>query len=161
MLKNRLLLGVVFAVVAFVACEKSKPYDEEGQYVIDEALIKRWADSTKTTLIKDKSRLYYQILKEGTGAAISGLTDTLTVEYTGRLLNDTVFNDSTKTDPYKFLLKNVMPGWQSGLPLIKEGGQIRLLVPSPLAYRQYPIDRIPANSVLHFVIELKKVAKQK
>lgn len=159
MLKSRLLLGILFAVCILAACEKPEAYNEEAQYEIDEALIKKWADSTKTALIRDDSRLYYQIIDEGTGTGTLELTDTLLVLYEGRLLTDSVFSRTTDTLTYRFVLGKAIPGWQKGLPHIKEGGKIRLLVPSPLAYRQHPIDNVPANSVLNFTIDLKKVLK--
>ncbi len=79
---------------------------------------------------------FTRCLREGTGTETIELTDTVTVNYEGRLLDGTVF-DKTKTEPVKFPLNGVIEGWQKGIPLIKKGGQIRLLIPSPMAYAQF------------------------
>ncbi|WP_316791196.1 FKBP-type peptidyl-prolyl cis-trans isomerase [Pedobacter frigoris] len=169
MLKSRLLLGLIFIGCAFAACEKPEAYNEQSQYDIDEALIKKWSDSSKVVLTKHESGIYYNIIKEGTGTEGVTLDDTLKVQYEGKLLTDSVFSQTTaETDTFRFVLKTVMPGWQKGLPLVKEGGEIRLLIPSKLGYRNYPVkygelprQQVPANSVLNFKIDLKKVVKKK
>lgn len=169
MLKNRLLLGLIFIGSVFLACEKPEVYNEQAQYEIDEARIKKWADSTGVVLVKHESGIYYNIVKEGTGTDVVELNDTLKVQYEGKLLTDSVFSKTlAETDTFRFVLNTVMPGWQKGLPLIKEGGEIRLLIPSKLGYRNYPVkygelarQQVPANSVLNFKIDLKKVVKKK
>ncbi|XHR93659.1 FKBP-type peptidyl-prolyl cis-trans isomerase [Mucilaginibacter sp. UC70_90] len=53
----------------------------------------------------------------------------------------------------------VIKGWQLGIPQIKPGGKVRLLIPSRYAYGPYAQDSIhlPANSVLDFQIQLYNV----
>ena len=155
MLKSRLLLGFIFIISVFAACEKPEPYDPAAQYTIDEARIKRWADSTNTVLTKHESGLYYKIDTPGTGDAVD-LESMLVVDYEGRLLTDSVFAGTTDAQPYTFLLKNSIPGWKLGLPLIRKGGQIQLLIPSTLAYRGQVVGEVPANSPLHFVVRIRE-----
>lgn len=151
----------------FAACEKAEVYNEEAQYEIDETLIKKWADSNETVLTKHESGVYYNIISEGAGGDAVSLEDTLKVQYEGRLLTDSIFSKTLETDIFRFVLNTVMPGWQKGLPLIREGGEIRLLIPSKLGYRNYAVNhsglngQVPANSVLNFKIGLKKVLKKK
>ncbi|MHA4894392.1 FKBP-type peptidyl-prolyl cis-trans isomerase [Pedobacter sp. PWIIR3] len=162
MLKNGLLWVVLLFAGIVASCEKPEVYNEEEQYKKDEALIKKWSDSTKIDLVKHESGLYYKILSPGTGTVPIEKTDILTVTYTCRLLNDTLVNQTTDTLGYKFELDKSIPGWRNGLPLIKEGGRIRLLVPSGQAYKNYiVVSNIPKNSVLNFEINLKKVDKEK
>lgn len=144
------------------SCEKPELYDEAGQYLLDEALIKKWADSTKTELIKDSSGFYYKILDQGTGTSFPTLTDTISSLYIGRLLTDSIFSRTTDSVAYKFVLGNSIEGWKRGLPLIKQGGRIRLLIPSKMAYRNYDIvTGVPKNSVLNFEVSLIKIAVKK
>ncbi|MGY4385332.1 FKBP-type peptidyl-prolyl cis-trans isomerase FkpA [Pedobacter sp. UYP24] len=162
MLKNRLLWVLLLVAGVIAACEKPEVYNEVKQYQIDEALIKKWSDSTKISLTKHESGLYYKIVSPGTGTLPVELTDTLTVLYTEKLLNDTLISQTTDTIGYKFILEKSIPGWINGLPLIREGGQIRLLIPSGQAYKNYDVvTHVPKNAVLNFVINLKKVAKIK
>ncbi|NRF39344.1 FKBP-type peptidyl-prolyl cis-trans isomerase [Pedobacter foliorum] len=160
MLKNRLLLGLAVIVGVLAACTKPEVYDANAQLAIDEAIIKDWAAKHGATFTRDDSGLYYRILTPGTGANDIAATDTLTVEYEGRLMTDSIFSKATADNQFKFIRNSVMPGWEIGLNLIKPGGKIELLVPSLLAYRNYVTPGVPANSVLYFNISYKKVAKK-
>jgi FKBP-type peptidyl-prolyl cis-trans isomerase FkpA len=158
------LLWTLLLLMGFIAsCEKPELYDENAQYLLDEALIKNWADTSKTELKKDSSGLYYRIIQEGTGLKAQNLEDRLQVLYTGKLLTDTiVFSKTTDTVTYKFLFGNSIEGWKKGLPLIKEGGRIRLIVPSKMAYRNYDVvPLVPKNSVLDFDITIQKIIVKK
>ena len=162
MLKNGLLCGFFILAGLLTACEKPEVYNADEQYKKDEELIKKWSDSTHISLTKHESGLYYKIVSEGSGTVAVDQTDTLTVLYTGKLLTDSIISRTTDTVGYSFILSNSIPGWRNGLPLIKQGGQIRLLVPSAQAYKNYDVVAgVPKNAVLNFIIELKKVAKQK
>jgi FKBP-type peptidyl-prolyl cis-trans isomerase FkpA len=153
------LLWVLFILTGVMAsCEKPEPYDEAAQYLIDEALIKSWAVTSKTELTKDPSGLYYNIIDPGAGQRPPTLTDNIQVLYTGKLLTDSIISQTTDTVTYNLLLGDGIEGWKKGLPLITEGGKIRLLIPSKMAYRNYNIvSGVPKNSVLNFEIFLKKI----
>ncbi len=114
-------------------------------------------DSVKVT----ESGLQYMVLKEGTGAK-PGPTDEVTVHYTGKLLNGTVFDSSVERgEPATFPLDGVIPGWTEGLQLMSEGSKYRLFIPSELAYGEQGAgsDILP-NSTLIFDVELIKVNKK-
>ncbi|WP_214229024.1 FKBP-type peptidyl-prolyl cis-trans isomerase [Pedobacter sp. B4-66] len=161
MLKNRLLLGLVVIVGVFAACTKPEVYDANAQLAIDEAIIKDWAAKHEATFTRDDSGLYYRILTPGTGPDDGDTTAILTVEYEGRLMTDSIFSKASADNQYKFVRNSVMPGWITGLKLIKPGGKIELLVPSLLAYKNYVTPGVPANSVLYFNISYKSVEKAK
>lgn len=96
----------------------------------------------------------------GTGAeAVPG--DTVTVHYTGRLQNGTVFDTSVGKSPFSFQLGTgyVIPGWDRGLQGMKVGGKRLLIVPPSLGYGAQDYGPIPANSTLVFEVELLKVEK--
>src|SRR6185369_10981204 len=76
--------------------------------------------------------VYYKILQEGSGPQVK-VTDTLVVRYKGTLLNGTTF-DETKEKPATFPLKRLIRGWQAGMPQCRQGGKIRLVIPSALGY---------------------------
>lgn len=160
MLKNRLLLGVAIIVGVLAACTKPEVYDEKAQLEIDETIIKDWALAHEVTFTRLDTGLYYRIITPGTGVNDGAETDTLKVEYVGRLMNDSIFSTATAVNPFRFVRNSVMPGWVTGLKLIKPGGRIELLVPSFLAYRNYVTPGVPANSVLYFDISLKEIKKK-
>ena len=113
-------------------------------------------DSVKQTA----SGLQYMVLKEGTGAK-PGPTDNVTVHYTGRLLDGTVFDSSVERgEPATFPLNGVIAGWTEGLQLMSEGAKYRLFIPSELAYGEKGAgEQILPNSTLIFDVELIKVEK--
>ncbi len=103
--------------------------------------------------------VYYKILKEGTGEKVSP-NDTLVVNYKGQLLDGFVF-DETKDKPATFPLKRLIKGWQVGLPVCRQGGKIRLLIPSSLGYSIRNLGVIPPNSILIFDIEVLEIKRGK
>ena len=117
------------------------------------------ANKEKEGVVETESGLQYIIEEEGTGIAPAA-TDTVEVNYEGRLLDGTVFDSSyERGESIKFPLNGVIKGWGEGLTYVKEGGKIRLFIPSSLAYGERATGPIPANSTLIFDVELIKVFK--
>ena len=112
------------------------------------------------SVVQTESGLQYMVLKEGNGAK-PGPTDMVTVHYTGKLIDGTVFDSSVERgEPATFPLNKVIPGWTEGLQLMSEGSQYRLFIPSELAYGEKGAgDQILPNSTLIFDVELIKVEK--
>lgn len=115
----------------------------------------------KENVITTESGLQYLVEKEGTGAQPSA-TDEVTVHYTGRLLDGSVFDSSvSRGEPATFPLNRVIPGWTEGVQLMKEGGKYTFFIPSDLAYGPQGIpNAIPPHSTLIFDVELIKVIKK-
>ncbi len=88
-----------------------------------------------TGFTKTSSGLYYRIASAGSGSPIT-IDSTIVAEYTGRLLNGKVFDQTTAGNGATFRLNDpgLRQGWKEGIPLINEGGSIRLVMPSSLAY---------------------------
>ena len=112
------------------------------------------------SVTQTESGLQYMVLKEGTGAK-PGPTDEVTVHYTGRLINGTVFDSSVERgEPATFAVGQVIPGWVEGLQLMREGAAYRLFIPSNLAYGPHGTGPIKPNSTLIFDVQLLKVEKK-
>lgn len=107
------------------------------------------------------SGLQYIVEKEGTGDQPSA-TDEVTVHYTGKLLDGTVFDSSvSRGEPATFPLNRVIPGWTEGVQLMKEGAKYTFFIPSDLAYGPQGVpNAIPPHSTLIFDVELIKVIKK-
>lgn len=104
--------------------------------------------------------LYYVIHEPGSGPQ-PRLGQQVSVHYTGKLFNGTVFDSSVdRGEPITFPLgqRRVIKGWDIGIGLLHEGAKATFIIPSPLAYgeRGSP-PRIPTNSPLVFDVELVKV----
>ncbi|MBQ1736995.1 MAG: FKBP-type peptidyl-prolyl cis-trans isomerase [Muribaculaceae bacterium] len=135
-----------------------------GQQIKDNKTLGREfmeQNAKNDSVVQTTSGLQYMVLKEGNGAK-PGPTDTVTVHYTGRLLDCTVFDSSVERgEPASFPLDKVIPGWTEGLQLMSEGSQYRLFIPSELAYGSKGAgDNILPNSTLIFDVELIKVVKK-
>lgn len=104
------------------------------------------------------SGLQYEVLKEGTGV-MPKPGDSVTVHYTGKLIDGTVFDSSEERgEPATFGVTQVIPGWVEALQMMKEGSQWRLFIPSQLAYGPQgagPV--IGPNATLIFDVTLLKV----
>ncbi len=136
---------------------------EYGQQIKDNKTLGREfleQNAKNDSVVQTQSGLQYMVLKEGTGAK-PGPTDEVTVHYTGRLLDGTVFDSSVERgEPATFPLDKVIPGWTEGLQLMSEGSKYRLFIPSELAYGSKGAgEQIMPNSTLIFDVELIKVNK--
>lgn len=104
--------------------------------------------------------LQYEILNPGNGGAHPTLEDNITIHYRGTLVDGTEFDNSyTRGKPTTFLLKNLIKGWQEGIPLMQEGSKYKFVIPPQLGYGGNSSNRIPANSTLIFEVELIKVGQ--
>ena len=94
----------------------------------------------------------------GTGATAQA-GDYITVNYTGKLANGSVFDSSVGKAPFAFTLGSgmVIPGWDQGLVGMKVGGKRTLIIPPSLGYGAQDYGPIPGNSTLTFDVELLSV----
>jgi len=117
-------------------------------------------NKAKEGVIVTASGLQYTVNVEGTGAT-PGPTDKVTVHYTGKLTDGTVFDSSVQRgEPIQFGVNQVIPGWTEGLQLMKEGAKYTLVIPSELGYGARGAGgAIPPNAVLVFDVELISVDK--
>ena len=104
--------------------------------------------------------LQYEIVKEGDGPT-PNRGDRVTVHYTGKLIDGTVFDSSVERgEPATFGVTQVIPGWVEALQMMKTGSQWRLYIPSKLAYGPNGAGGvIGPNATLIFDVELIKIEK--
>ncbi|MBN8418125.1 MAG: FKBP-type peptidyl-prolyl cis-trans isomerase [Verrucomicrobia bacterium] len=116
------------------------------------------ANKTKEGVKILPSGLQYKVIKEGNGAQPK-LTDQVTVNYRGTLVNGKEFDSSYKRgEAATFPVNEVIKGWTEALPLMKEGAKWEIFVPAVLAYGEQGAGRdIPPNATLIFEVELLSV----
>ena len=81
----------------------------------------------------------------------------MSVHYTGKLLNGTVFDSSVQRgQPIQFPVGagRVIRGWDEGIMMMKQGGKRTLVIPPDLGYGERGIGPIPPNAWLIFEVEL-------
>jgi FKBP-type peptidyl-prolyl cis-trans isomerase FklB len=83
-------------------------------------------------------------------------SDTVTVNYRGKLVDGTEFDSSyARNEPATFPVHGVIPGWTEALQLMKVGSKWELYIPASLAYGERGAGgKIPANAALIFEVEL-------
>jgi FKBP-type peptidyl-prolyl cis-trans isomerase len=97
-------------------------------------------------------------LQEGTGATPKE-TDKVKVNYTGTLVNGTVFDSTQGRGPTEFPLNQVIRCWTEALQTMKVGGKAKIVCPAAIAYGDRgspPV--IPGGAVLTFEVELLEVS---
>lgn len=133
-------------------------FNETHQWETDERLINKFIAANNLQVAKDPSRVRYTVSAPGTGTDAINENSTITTNYTGRLLDGTVF-DSNVTGTFSTQLKSLVKGWILTLPgKVTKGGKIRIIIPSDLGYgTSSPSALIPVNSCLDFDIEIVDV----
>ncbi len=117
------------------------------------------SSNKKQTTMKTASGLEYTIKEKGTGKK-PAIGDKVVVHYTGKLLNDTVFDTSVKRgQPFTFTLGagQVIKGWDEAFQLLQVGDKATIKFGPELGYGNQATGSIPANSTLIFDIELLDV----
>jgi len=101
------------------------------------------------------SGMQYIVLAEGDGEKPAA-TETVKVQYEGRLINGTVFDSSIKRgEPATFPVNGVIQGWQEALQLRNVGSKWKVFIPSNLAYGENGAGgSIGPNETLIFEMEL-------
>lgn len=107
------------------------------------------------------SGLQYVIIEEGTGPTPEQ-GSIVEVHYNGTLEDGTKFDSSyDRGQPIQFPVGvgQVIPGWDEGIALMKQGGKAKLIIPPDLAYGEQGAGGvIPPNATLLFDVELVSVA---
>ena len=131
--------------------EKAKALAEEGVAFLAENAKKEGVTTTE-------SGLQYEVLTKGEGASPT-TDDSVTVHYTGTLIDGTIFDSSVERgEPATFGVSQVIPGWTEALQLMSVGDKFRLVIPSELAYGPRGSGaKIAPNSTLVFEVELLNI----
>lgn len=116
------------------------------------------------TAVTLPSGLKVVVDKQGNGTPVTDGAQ-ITVNYTGRLLNGTVFDSNVLPEfnhvqPLELTVGRgmVIKGWDEGLKNFNLGGKGKLVIPARLGYgEQGSGAKIPPNSVLVFDVEIISV----
>ncbi len=127
----------------------------------------------KITDAPTASGLIFIETQKGKGKDHPKAGDVVKMNYTGRLLDGTVFDTSIEADakaanvynaqrpyqPLEFPLGQgqVIPGWEEAILLMTKGSKAKIIIPSSLAYGSKGGGPIPPFSTLVFDVELVDV----
>ena len=155
-LKKSVLFLILPIIVAITpgcnknkSCEPKSPGSEVTQ-------IQAYITANGINATAHPSGLYYEIVDMGSGPKANS-NSKISITYTGKLMNGQTFDEKLTPNVALWPLNGLIEGWIIGIPLINEGGHIKLIVPSSLAYGCEQYYDIPGNSVLFFDIHLVDV----
>lgn len=151
MILLRLFLLVVLASASSLAHAQRERLPPEDLEIVE----RRWPEAKRTAM-----GLRWIVQKEGAGPLVKK-GDLVSVIYTGRLLNDQVFDENLdRAKPFNFRVGRgmVIDGWEQALQLMRPGERRLLIVPHELAYgtRGQP-PKIPRRATLVFEVEIVAV----
>ncbi|TVQ89032.1 MAG: FKBP-type peptidyl-prolyl cis-trans isomerase [Bacteroidetes bacterium] len=124
---------------------------------LEEDLLQDYLSDNNITVESEESGLIIVIEEEGTGPKPQS-GQNVTVHYTGKILDGTVFDSSVERgQPFTFRLGRgqVIRGWDEGVSKLNVGSRATLIIPSYLAYadqQRGPV--ITPFSTLIFEIEV-------
>lgn len=114
------------------SCGKTTSGCQPVPVISERAQLIAYCSANSINYTEHSSGLLYEIINPGTGVSPTA-TSSISVVYTGSHFNNTPF-DFSNTPSVFMPLSNLVDGWKIGIPLIKKGGRIKLILPSALAY---------------------------
>ena len=142
--RQRILLGAIILIIV----------------VLIAALVYQNISQAEHTSTTTPTGLVIEDLVVGSGPAVKA-GDTVSVHYTGTLLNGEKFDSSRdRGEPFTFTIgvSQVIQGWQEGLIGMQAGGIRKLTIPPDLGYGEQGAGGvIPPNATLVFEIELMEI----
>lgn len=122
------------------------------------AFLKKNAD--KDGVVTLPSGVQYIVEKAGDKSSPTPtLNDKVVADYTGKLLDGTVFDSSIKRGkPATFPLSQVIEGWKKALVHMHVGAKWKVFIPPELAYGEHGVGNvIGPNELLVFEVTLKEI----
>nr|WP_321452643.1 FKBP-type peptidyl-prolyl cis-trans isomerase [uncultured Carboxylicivirga sp.] len=154
-------IGVAVIALTVFGCSKDDVYDAVKQMEIDRKIIEDYISDNDLNaaeiFIGDKPMGVFYFNHDVADEADTDkpkASSIVEVSYKGYLTNGKVFDQTKEDDTFRYPLNGLIAGWKIGIPLMSKGDKISLIIPSPLAYGNYAMNGIPANSVLVFDIKL-------
>lgn len=201
----RLTVAALVSVFAFASCMKNDDYlDPYEQWELEKPIIEEYVEKTpglEDAEFNERTGIWYKVIEKAPQeertfpyeaqdtANNQVILADVTVDYTGKLLDGTVFDTTEGKDKFSItpIFYNVTTGYgnqnlisswiltfmpkkieyndkEIDLGIIfddglQSGDEIRIVTPSLYAYGNYATGKIPANSPLDFTIKVLKVEK--
>lgn len=165
-MKKNVTLAIIFVIIVVIVLGAAVWYNNQQNSQSQQQLA-----AQATAAEQAQQQQIQQLMSElnikdtvvGTGTVVAA-GDTVNVLYTGKLDDGTVFDASSLhgNQPFSFTvgLGRVIEGWDIGLIGMRVGGTRELTIPPSLAYGTSSPQGsgIPANSTLHFTVQLLSIA---
>lgn len=149
-------LTLIIALVFITGCKKE--YEEIE--VVDEAEIQAYIKQNGLSLTKASNGVYFSVVKQGNGNVLE-YSDKVPLLFTFRTLNGSYIDTDTIANHYggtgQFLGYLTPEGLRTVVKeQVREGGEVRVIIPSHLAYGRRGSGPIPGNSSLDYTVRILK-----
>lgn len=149
-------LTLIIALVVLAGCKK----EYEGIEVFDEAQIQAYINQNGLSLTKTTNGVYYNVVKQGDGNVLE-YSNKVPLLFTLRTLDGSYIDTDTIANHYggtgQFLGYLTPEGLRTVVKeQVKEGGEVRVIIPSHLAYGRSGSGPIPGNSSLDYTVRVLK-----
>lgn len=158
--KFRLLALLLLATGSLLTSSCKKDDVVTDYSAADDATIQKYLSTNSiSNAQKQQSGLYYIPVLTNASAALPKAGEVVSVLYTGKLLDGTVFYSTSQNDntpvSFQLLPGQVIPGFAEGVSLMHKGDKAIFLIPSGLAFGTNGSGTtVPPNSVVRFEVEL-------
>lgn len=153
-------LPVLFIAILIVASCK-KQHDNACSPVMpasETTAIAAYCNANGIAYTVDTNSIYYQVIDPGSGIK-PGMNSTITATYSTSLLDGQVVDTTHLTNPLTLPLKQFIEGLRIAIPYIQQGGHIKIVIPSALAYGCTGIQNlVPSNAPLYYDVILLAVS---
>lgn len=149
-------LSLLLLIIPGLSCLKESTACTPKTPASEAAQMQAYCAGNGITPTIHATGLFYQIINPGSGTTPSA-NSTIYITYVGKLADGTVFDQQSNSASTGWPLNQLIEGWRVGIPLIQKGGQIKLVVPSSMAYGCSGYGSIPGNAILFFDITLVNV----
>lgn len=146
----------LICVVLFAACVKDAKkctytFSSLSAPQSERVAVQTYLTGKGITATLHPSGFYYNVSNAGMGKAEP--CNTVSIQYTARLTNDSIFEATPGSAFYTDKVGAFMPGLQLGMGLIGKGGSVQLYIPPTLGFGSNPYPSainpiIPGNSIL-------------
>ena len=161
--KSILLFLLTISMTIFSSCVKDNNDNLRTLEMEMEELDSYLSDLVSEGYDVDTSDLgiYYILESEGEGP-LAQMGDTLSLEYTGYLLDGRVFDASSfhysdSIWEFVFIENQLIAGFSEGISLMNKGAEINMIIPSELAYGPFGYGPIGPYTTLVFVTKLHDI----
>lgn len=140
--------------------EEAQKQQEAEMKKEEPSIIRNYVKQNNIKVKPNANGLYIIVNEKGTGEKVANGKE-VTVHYTGRLLDGTVFDSSVERgQPFSFKIGagQVIQGWDKGLLGQTVGSKLQLIIPSKMGYGERGAGgHIPPYTPLVFDVEIISV----
>ncbi|MGC8535236.1 MAG: FKBP-type peptidyl-prolyl cis-trans isomerase [Rhizomicrobium sp.] len=148
-------LGLLALALTLVVAPASAAVPPSLSAAANTAFLKSFA--AQKGVYVTNSGVEIKVLHNGFGKRPKA-TDRVIVNYTGKLINGEVFDETEPGLPATFTVDELIPGWTEALQRMREGDHWEIVIPAHLAYGVRGAgSAVPPNQTLVFDLTLLKV----